>query len=190
MATGPIVNGITGLDSDILKSTMEAMNLAWNPRPTVFITADLPAALNVLAGLVEIVTDVVRAPRLVAAEDISFPWRLPEDLDRSKAINVRVVWSKPDTATTNVTFVGTYRGFAVDTAFAAAATAFDTVIGAQAGLATANVVRNGNWGVINGNAFASTDVWGAFMIDATTLGAGITNVDIYGIEVRYYRRFI
>jgi hypothetical protein len=174
----------------MIRRAMHAFREWWVERPTVFVGPTYPAAWNSAAGPTEIVADVANAIRLVSGEDITFPWRIPQELDRDRAIDLRVLWSKPDTAVTNVTFVATYKAIAADAAFAAAATAVDTAIGAQAGLATANVVREGNWGTIAATAIASTATWLEIMIDATTLGVGITNADIYGIEIRYYRRFV
>jgi hypothetical protein len=168
---------------------LQAFDRAWNPRPTVFVDTAFPAALGGGAQT-EVVANVVNAVRTVATDDVSFLWAIPEDMDRSRALDVRVIWSKADVAVTNVTFTGTFGSFATDLALAAAATAFDTVIGAQAGIAVADAVRRGNWGTINGNTLTDAKVWLVINIDTTTLGAGITNADIYGLDLRYWRRMI
>lgn len=114
------------------------------------------------------------------------------EVDITKQIRFRVVWSQSSTtATDTIDWIVTYTPLILETtAIVTPVTALSTAITlADASSGVANVVQGSSFGIINRNTLAST-VWGlALRVEADAIGTFSANeVTMLGLEVRYTPR--
>jgi hypothetical protein len=133
-------------------------------------------------GLVGVLLDT-------AADAVVTDMKIPYDLDVSKNIYARVVWTcgSTDVADT-VTWRLLYRAMTPSvTALATPATALDTAIAAQdVPVATAYVMINSPWGVIKGGTISEKAEHWAWLLELNAFDAGLTEDKFaLGLEIMY-----
>jgi hypothetical protein len=144
------------------------------------------------AAVAEIATAEVGGFTVAASSDsVSFLWEIPIDMDLSKELNFRAMWSQNAAAaaagTGDVVFLYGAKTTGTD-AVAIAATAFSTDGGSSANVA-ADVPMWSNWSTINGSVITdeSEDDFLIVMMAATL--ATITDMTLYAAQSKYYRKF-
>lgn len=124
-----------------------------------------------------------------AADAIVTESKIPWDLDVSKNVYARVVWTcgSTDVADT-VTWRLLYRAITPSvTALATPATALDTAIAAQdVPVATAYTVINSPWGVIAANTISEKAEHWAWLVELNAFDAGLSEDKFaLGLEIMY-----
>lgn len=124
-------------------------------------------------------------------ESVSALVPLPSDIDVSKAVRIRVLWSNSEAAGTGgATFTCVYTPLTVGTdAIAVGATALDTVITADVDLA-ANVLNWSPWGTITGGTLTDTPGDDVMAVKCAVTLDTIANATVYGFQMDYYREYI
>jgi len=124
-------------------------------------------------------------------ESVSMFWELPLDIDLSKELNFRVLWSNSQSAATGSGrhyFV--YGAITVGTdAIAVAATAADTDAANQADLA-ANIPQWNGWNTIDGASISDTPGDDFLIVKCYVDLTTITNSTIYCYQSRFYRKWL
>jgi hypothetical protein len=128
-----------------------------------------------------------------AADGVQFGGAIPYDLDRTKPVGVRAQWAHQAAAVgaRTITFTALYKTYGPGAAMAAAATALDTVIAAQAPTAGATAVfQYGTRGIIAAGKVQPTDLFWAFRVTMSAFNAAFTeNKYLLGLELDYMPRF-
>lgn len=125
-----------------------------------------------------------------AGDSVSHMMLVPRKWDLTEAIKIAVVWSCSNTdAGGTVTWLVTYKSIAEGDALAAAATALDTVIGADTDDTTAYGLNVTSFGVINANTltrdtFITINVE-MDAVDASVIVAGTDTIVLHGIIIEY-----
>lgn len=130
----------------------------------------------------------------VDADTHTWMLALPDDVDVKKGIELALIWSSDQTTGDAYTFTLLYSELTVNvTAIIAGATALDTPIAADTGIATASAVQQTAWGVINGGSLSGVFSDGylhTLTLVCTSLG-GTPATDVvllHGVVMRYKPR--
>lgn len=123
-----------------------------------------------------------------AADGIEFCGMIPFDCDVTKPIGVRAWWTSEAAAVGDrtITFAATYKTFAADAALAAADTALNTVIAAQAPKGTSKALQQGNRGIINANTITTAKrFWSWKVLMSAFDAAFVERKYLLGVEIDY-----
>lgn len=115
-------------------------------------------------------------------------FQLPKDVDVSKPVYMRVLWTTDSTTSTDdATFIVTYKAIGLGEALASADTALNTPIAEDRyGSGTAQVLAATPWGKINGGVLSAGDYLVVETeIDATDATIGSEFIYFLGLEVEY-----
>ena len=128
----------------------------------------------------------------------STQFTVPDDMHVGSACNVVVVWGSDNTTTTNTaTWAVTYTSLAASTAVGDPTTALNTTI-------TSSAITAGAWsrittaeGIVNAASWTNGDLLllkvqlsAVSGLTVPLSGANADNVVLYGVELRYVRRFL
>jgi hypothetical protein len=154
---------------------------------------DLSAADSVgTADQVEVNSSLQLAVDFDNAETFGFNFRIPEDCDVSKEMNLRFLWSNSAATNAANTLLLTplYTHWVPGTtAVAVPATAFSSVAAAQASFG-ANVQGYTGWSTLASGISTAVGGESRLAIKVTATLATITDATVFAAEFRYYRRFI
>lgn len=121
-----------------------------------------------------------------------YRWPVPQDIDFSKEINFRVLWSNSQAAATgSCTFVFKYlKAIAGTTAIVLPATAVDTAPADQVDLAADVALWSGWAGITGGTITTMTPGDDTLHIGIDAQVTTISNATQLAVQARYYRKYL
>ena len=124
---------------------------------------------------------------------VAGPFPISPDIDLSKDIDMRVLWSNSDPAATgSALFACTYEILTIGTSTIGAGEpddALDTVITTDVDLA-ANVTNLSPWGTIAGGTITVAAEDNMLIVKCNVDLTTIANATVYGLQIRHYRKFL